>query len=369
MKFSVDQQILNTCLRHIQNAIPNKPQLPILSSIHFSLKENVLTMAATDLYLGIKSSVQVNTDQELEKVVPGNTFKDLISSFGEGKVDFEVEDNQMQIKFKGSNLKTPIQSAEEFPEFPEVEGEEIILKKETLEKIKKLVVFGASNDEARPVLTTVAFNFKESGLEVAATDGFRLAVLQFPEIVLEEEKILLIPVKAFNEVSKILSGSDAEKVTLQVSSEMKQVKFSVDQTEIYVRMLEGEYPPYQKIIPSDFSMSVEMDGEELKKELQRAFILAKNASNIVEWVIEPEKLVITSSAPSVGKYQGEVVLTNKEQKSDKIAFNITYVLDFLASVKPESVWFGMNESLKPAMFRIDQEEKFIYVVMPFRVNG
>ncbi len=368
MKTSIDLSSLKTCLKHLQNVIPSNPQLPILSSIYLKLKDEELTLASTDLYLGVKTKTKVDSDVEFEKVVPGDTFKDLISSFSEDEVEIEVGKKEMVIKSNTSQLKVPTQTTEEYPDFPEIEGKKIKLQAEMLEKINDLVSFAASTDQARPVLTTVFLNFKNSKLEVVGTDGFRLAVLSFEDVGIEDDISLLVPVRAFNEVVKILRQSEEEDVILQVSTELKQIKFIVGGVGIFVRLIEGDYPPYSKIIPSQFKTEINMLGEDLKQELQRAFVLAKEASNIVEWKFEDNELVIKSSAPAVGSYEGRVLVSSEKGDGGEIAFNVKYLLEFLSSTKPENLKFMMNESLKPAMFKVEGVENFKYVVMPFRVN-
>lgn len=368
MKIKILQQNLKTSLNFLQKVIPSKPQLPILSSIYFYLNQGKLTLAATDLYLGVRTSNSVSSDKNLEIVVPGDTFKDMIYSFSPGELVLEKKDGALLVNSNQSQVKIPVQSAQDYPDFPEVEGDEYRLNKETMDRINQLVTFAASSDQARPVLTAILLNFTQQGLEVVATDGFRLSWLELPEIKVEEPKALLVPVKAFSEVFRIMSQAEAEEAVLQVAEELKQIKFSVKESEIFIRLIEGDYPPYQKIMPAEFETEIQIDGEELRQELKRAHIMAKEASNIVRLEIADGQMGIESSAASVGKYQGKIEIKNKKQAENSIAFNVNYLLDFLNSVKPETIHFKMNESLKPAQFQVDDITDFKYVVMPFRVN-
>jgi DNA polymerase-3 subunit beta len=212
------------------------------------------------------------------------------------------------------------------------------------------------------------FRFLKQELEVVTTDGFRLSMLSFPQVKNQvESERLLIPIKAFLEVCRIAEQTEAEQVELQVSQELKQVKFQIKQTEVYVRLIDGDYPPYEKIIPDSYKISLALEADKIKQELQRAHILAKQTSNIVRLKIADGAIDIRASSPSFGEYQGQVLIDDKEVEAE-IAFNANYLLDFLSGTKPEKITFNMNESLKPAMFAVDDVEDFIYVVMPFRVN-
>ncbi len=368
MKLSLDLPALQSALKFIQKAIPTNPQLPILSSINLELKDSKLTLAATDLYLGIKATVPVDSKKELNLVVPGDTFKDLINSFSADKVEFEVNEKQLKASFNQSQIKIPIQDAQDYPDFPEVNGQTLTISREVLEEIKNLVSFAPSTDQARPILTAVMLNFSPDGLGVVGTDGFRLAMLNYPDVVTETEQQLLVPTKAFAEVCRIANQTQVKKINLRVSLELKQIKFNIGDCEIFVRLIEGDYPPYKKIIPDGFELKLNLDGEELKQELQRAYVLAKEASNIIKFEIDSSQLTITSSSPSYGEYQGKIAINNSSKEKKEIAFNANYLLDFLNNVKPEEVEFAMNESLKPAQFTIKGSENFLYIVMPFRVQ-
>jgi len=367
MKITLNLESLQTALKLIQKAIPSNPQLPILSSIHLKLEKSQLTLSATDLYLGIKASIPTESTESVEVAIPGETFRDFINSFSGDEIIMDVQTAQITLTSGQSQVKIPIQKTKDYPDFPEINGDSIPLSTSFLEEVKNLVSFAASIDQARPVLTAILLNFTDSGLEVVGTDGFRLALLNYPDII-QQPRQLLIPVKAFNEVCRIAIQTKAEFVDLQVSTELKQLKFNLANNEVFVRLIEGDYPPYQKIIPDGFTSKISLDGETLKKELQRAFVLARESSNIVKLSLESDSLTINSISPAYGEYQGKILLPTENKELNEIAFNTTYLLDFLNSVKPGTLFFEMNESLKPAMFTIDGRLNFKYMVMPFRVN-
>jgi DNA polymerase-3 subunit beta len=368
MKLSLDLPALQSALKFIQKAIPANPQLPILSSINLKLKNSKLTLAATDLYLGIRATVSVDSKKELNLVIPGDTFKDLINSFSADEVEFEVDEKQLRASLNQSQIKIPIQDAQDYPDFPEVDGQTLTISSEILEEIRSLVSFAPSTDQARPILTAIMLNFSPDGLTAVGTDGFRLAMLNYPDVTTKTEQQLLVPTRAFTEICRIANQIQEEKINLQISPELKQVKFDIGDCEIFVRLIEGDYPPYKKIIPEGFEFRIDLNGEELKKELQRAFVLAKEASNIIKFEIDSDQLTIISSSPSYGEYQGKIAIKNSAKEKKEIAFNANYLLDFLNNVKPEEVEFAMSESLKPAQFTIKGIENFLYIVMPFRVQ-
>jgi len=342
MIIKVLQENLNTSLNNLSKAIPSKPQLPILSSILLEAKDNECTISATDLYFGVKAGVQADIQEEGIAVIPGKQFKEIISSLPKGVLTLEFKDNEFNILSEKTKTSLACQSSDEYPPFPKVEGEEFNLSFSQLEKIEKLVSFSASIDQARPVLTAILFKFSEKGFEVITTDGFRLSVLLLDDKKYEEEKTFLIPAKALSEVYRIVSKLKVEIIQFRVSSELKQVFFSIEKVLVFIRLIDGNYPPYEKIIPSDFTTEVIFDSEELLENLKRAVIFAKEASNIVKLSIEENEVKIKSSSPSFGNYEG--VLKNVKIKGERkeIAFNIKYLIDYLSAIKQENQWFGMN---------------------------
>jgi DNA polymerase III subunit beta len=367
MKITVLQENLKSALTNLQKAIPSKPQLPILSSIYLKAENNRLTLSATDLFLGIKSTIPAKIDVEGSCVIPGDIFKNLIFSFSVGDISLEQKEKNIIVKYEKSKSSLPFQSGDDYPQFPEVKGDEFSLEKTLLEKIDKYVTFAAAQDQTRPILTSLLFSFKEDGMELAATDGYRLATFTHKSEIININRDLLIPVKALSEVFRMMNQTESETIAFKVSEELKQVLFVVDGVEIYVRLIEGEYPPYKKIIPDDFKYAINLDLGELTTQVKRAFLFAKQSSNIVRLSLSENKLTVKATSPSTGEYIGEIEIKYSGEEQE-IAFNASYLLDFLNTQKEGDVVFKINESLKPVAFYLPNEKDLLYVVMPFRTN-
>ncbi|GIK84490.1 MAG: DNA polymerase III subunit beta [Patescibacteria group bacterium] len=369
MKLKVLQENLNGSLAHLSKAIPNNPQLPVLSSVLITTENGICTFSATDLYFGIRCSLVVDSETDGSIVVPGKQFREIVSSLDPGVLELLFKDNSLAIANTKTNISLAGSSTHEYPPFPQVEGEEYVFPIEYLEQIENNIIFSASTDQARPVLTAVLFVFNNSGLTCVSTDGFRLSTLIVDDTQKFESKTFLIPAKALSEVFKIASKLKVKEVRFKVSQELKQVFFSLEGVEVFVRLIEGEYPPYERIIPSSFTTEVVFDTAELLEALKRAMIFARESSNIVRFEISENKVIIHSSSPSFGQYKGELQLVTISGEQNEIAFNIKYLLDYLSVTKSEKQWFGMSESLKPALFIPENNKKQSYVVMPFKVNN
>lgn len=370
MKFKLDLSSLQKSIKNIAKVVPSNPQLPILSSILFEFKKNKLTLSATDLYLGIRMSIPTDNEEEISVAVPGIMFKDIVNSLNSDELTLNINEKSMKVVAGTSEIDLPISKPGEYPDFPSIDGDEVELSSEKIEEIDNLVSFSASRDQVRPILTTILFNFHKEGLEVAATDGFRLAVLNFDQLKFKKQQKILVPIQAFEEVCRIVDQTEAGKVKIQISEELKQIKVMVDQNEIFIRLIEGDYPPYKKIIPESFKTKLEIPGLELEQEFKKAAIIAREASNIVQIKTDKKDLVIKSITSAFGEYTGRIPVSKsgKSLNEIEVAFDVRYLLDFFSSVKPELVNICVNESLKPVAFNLLNRDDFTYVVMPFRVN-
>ena len=368
MKFTVLQENLKNALSNLQRAIPGKPQLPILSSVYVKAEKNSITLAATDLYLGIKSTLAAEVKEEGTLVVPGEIFKNLVFSLPAGEVHIEKKEASLVVKHENSKSVLPYQSAEEYPQFPEISGPRYMLSTAVLKDIEQYVSFAAALDQTRPVLASLLFSFTAQGLNIVSTDGFRLATLRSKEVIKDLEQDFLIPVKSLWEVFQMVNQTQSEQVSFQVAQELKQVLFTIEGVEIYIRLIEGEFPPYEKIVPPDFSYSFNLDWQEFAAQVKRAFLFSRDASNIIKLEFKKDTMTIRASSPARGEYQGEMAIKH-DGESLEIAFNALYLLDFLNTQREGELTFSMNESLKPAAFAIQEKPEYSYIVMPFRAAG
>ncbi len=367
MKLTTLQENLKSALLQLQKAVPTKPQLPILSSVLLTATET-LTLAGTDLYLGVKSQIPAEVTEPGVIAVPGEIFRQLITSLPAGKIELALEGNSLLVKTATTQSKIPYQSSEEYPQFPEIKGEIQNFSTEELAMVVNQVNFAISTDQSRPVLTAMLFNFMAEGLEIVGTDGFRLAIIRLAGHQLSENQKILLPAKAIQEVSRIATQLKAATISCQFDPELKQAKFLIDQTEVFVRMIEGEFPPYTKIVPTEFVQQITFDREALLAELKRALFFARETSNIVRLTLSADEISIMARSPSYGEYQGKTPLQGKVTEEITIAFNVVYLIEFLSAQSTAEVWLGINESLKPVSFRIAEQAGQQYVVMPFRVS-
>ncbi len=376
MQVTVLQENLQQAIVDTQKSVSSRPSLPILSCLLLQTEDkDTLVFSATDLNIGVRSKISVKVDKPGKVAVPAKVFADYIATLDPGEVSLSLDQHTLTVKGKGSKATIQCFPAEDYPIFPDKEGQQLQFPAEVFSGVVQRTSFAASVDEARPILTALLFSFGDQ-LEVVGTDGFRLATVQLPKNAEKssdekgsELRQLLMPAKALNEVIRIMNRKQATEAVFTVSQTLRQIFFSFEGIDVLVRLMEGEYPPYQKIIPPDFSTQVTFSGSEFAQKLKTAMIFARESSGIIRLEISKEEMKITSSSSVLGTQESSLpVQMIKGENPVEIAFNSKYLSEFLQVLKPDEVWLGVNESLKPALFRPSNMPDYRYIVMPFRVT-
>ena len=368
MKAVLLQENLQQALGNLQKAIPSRPQLPILSAILLTATTEGITVSATDLYFGVRSKVAALVETEGTVAVPGKEFREVIGSLPAGELKLEFEGTTLKISSKHTKAKLQCLDATEYPEFPESAGDKLVLSQEIVEQVTKYAVFSTSSDVARPILTGVLFSLLPTGTEVVATDGFRLSVLS-TALVSETPQAVILPAKTLLEVSRIMQQLAAPEAVFAVSQSLKQLHISFPGVEVFSRLLDGEFPPYQKIMPSSFTTEMVLPAAELLEQVKRALIFSRDTSSIVQLEVTSESCTVTSASASLGDFRGELPSAQIQGPGGSIAFKTKYLPDYLQTVKDGEIWFGMTDSLKPALFTSPEAPGLKYIVMPFRVSS
>ncbi|HEX7017913.1 MAG TPA: DNA polymerase III subunit beta [Patescibacteria group bacterium] len=368
MTISVLQENLHAALQAVYKAVPSNPQLPILSSLCLNVTEQEMTLSATDLYLGITSAVPVKASEEIKKTVPAKVFFDIVHSLPAGKLELDLDESSLTIHSANSDTKIALASADEYPEFPEIQGQSLTFTRQQLEQITEWVAYSASTDQARLVLTSVSFAPRGETLEIVATDGFRLSLYSLKtEHSLTEP--LLLGAKAIIEIVRIAKQLDQEQVEIMYSAADKQAVVKIGSTHIFIRLIEGDYPPYEKIMPATASITAAFEASEFVSQVKRALVVARDVSNIVTLEFTPEEMKILAQSSVSGTYQGTMPVISFTGEPITIAFNASYLLDYISHVKPHNVTLEMTEPLKPAVFKDADKPDLSYLVMPFRTNS
>lgn len=375
---------VNFVLSHLQkgfstlnHVISTRNQLPILSYVLMDVIDGKVVLSATDLEIGIKLTIPAQIIEEGSVTIPAKLFSELISNLNEEKITLQA--TELILEVIGENTKTTIQTLpkNDFPLLYDERGEEIFtLKPLEIKKNLTSVLFAGAIDTTRPVLSGVLIKKVEQSLFFVATDGYRLSLYTevFSNSNLAKDftqhqfgvgfTSIIVPTRVIKEV---FSFSENEEIKVYVSSGNNQIIFYSDTLEIIGRLIEGDFPQYEKIIPTDHSTTMEFNRQDLLKAVKICAIFARQSTNIIKLAFKKDQVTISANAESVGdnvvNIQGKLI-----GEENEIAFNARYLLEILGAVSEDDMVFEMIGPLNSGVFKIKDNSSFLHLIMPVRVQ-
>lgn len=365
MKFSTTKDILLKSIQSVQTAINIKSTLPILSNILIEALEDKIVLTTTDLDIGIIAETQIKPSILGSITIPAKKFFDIVKELpGNEEVTISVKKNNLvNIECEKSVFKIMGLPKEEFPQLPEFKDKEsITLPQKQFKEMLGMTRFAISRDETRYVLNGVLVVIKPTCIRLVATDGRRLAMreekIQLPKTL---ERKLIIPTKAITELDRILQ--DAGDVKLFFSD--NQIFFDTGTTKIISRLIEGEFPNYEQVIPKEVKEKLLVSREKFLSSIKRAALFTNSDSMAIKIDLAKDKVVISKSTPYLGEARIEIDADYKG-KELSVGFNPDYLIDLLKNIDQETIGFEIADSEKPGVVRIG--ETYVYVVLPMQLT-
>ena len=377
MKLRCERDVLAEALSAAGRAVASRGALPVLSGVRMELAGDQLTLTGSDLELTVSVRITVSGLADGVAVVPSRLVNDIVRALEPGAVELETTDDAARIASGRSEFSLKPLPAEEFPRVAPVEGDEVRFDAEALVGALRQVLPAASTDDNRPILTGVLLAAATpdqggEGLRLVATDSYRLAVVDLPGVsVLSSGKSVLVPSRALSELSKALG--DGGEITLRLGERDASFASSGPGGDgagggivLTTRLIEGEYPNYQGLIPSNQPNLLTVNREALIEALRRVKLLARDATP-VRLQMSSDGLELRAVTQDVGEgtesldaqYQGEELT---------VAFNPDYLLAGIEAAGGDEVSLATIDSLKPAVVRDPTTEDFLYLLMPVRVQ-
>jgi len=368
MKISILQTHLLSTLTSVGKIISPKAQLPILQNILLETKGNIFIVAGTNTETSIVSKSNAKIEKEGGVCAPAKLLIEFITSLPEGVVEMNAKEGVLVIKSNGFEATIPCVSKEEFPPLPKHEktkGAEI--PKELFIRALESVLFAAATDEGRPILTGVKIQKADTETLFVATDGYRLS-LKRVGLSMDENVDITIPARTLSEVVHIGLGNKEDKNIVLKKIEDAQLGFFLGETEVYTRILDGEYPNFEKILPKKYTTKIVLDTEKFLQAVKSANIFARDNANIIKFFITEGELTISANTPQVG--QNKVTLgADVDGEGGEISFNSRFVLDFLSHFQEDKLQFEMTGALNPGVFRSTTDDSYLHIIMPVRTTS
>jgi DNA polymerase-3 subunit beta len=365
MKFNTTKDELLKGIQIVQNAINTKSNLPILSNILIKALSDSVVFTATDLDIGIVSTAEIKPGMSGAITVPAKKFSDIIKELpNEGDISISVKKNNMvHVECDKNILKIMGLPEDEYPQLPEFKDRDsIALPQKKLKKMLKMTNFAISRDETRYVLNGVLFVIKPSYLRLVATDGRRLAMIedkmQMPKAL---ERKIIVPTKAVSELTRILG----EEGDVRISFGDNQALFDMGPTRIVSRLIEGEFPNYEQVIPKEAKDKVGLSTEKFLSALKRVALFTNPDSMAIKVELGRDKMTLSKTTPYLGEAHVELDVAYKG-KEMSIGFNPDYLIDVLRNIDQENIDLEVVDSEKPGVIRIGEE--YVYVVLPMQLG-
>ena len=377
MKLKVLQESFSKALSITSRFTSNKIQLPILANVLLSASKNKLFISATNLEMAISIPLGAKVERDGEITIPARVISELVGNLTPGQISLDAEKEILKIAAQGFSSSLSGINSSDFPVVPhELDKKEVSIKSNDFKHSLNKVLFAVSSDETRPVLTGVLVVLNKDDITFVSTDGFRLSKkrIKLSSSVKDETK-LIIPKNTLSELSRLEVSSDSQLV-FSFNRSDNQILFNLQEMILTSRIIEGDFPDYEKIIPKDSRLKVKVDKSDLLRAVKLASVFARESANVIKVKVKKASVFVSAESSHSGSQETELdarvedeAETLKDGEDYVIAFNYKFLEDFLGSCEGESVQINLSDANSPALFLDEEDKSFIHIIMPVRLQS
>lgn len=366
MKLICTQENLNRGLEVVSRTASKNVTLPILNNVLLKAEKGTLKLITTNLELGITCLTRSKIEKEGAFTVRARILNDLVGLLTNEKINLEVVGDALELQSENSRTKIKGLSAEEFPLIPELPKKNgYSCQAKALRLALTEIIFAVAIDESRPEISGVFMGFKDNKLTLAATDSYRLAE---KTIRLDKgqagEKSIIVPVRTLQELLRVLAEEVGE---IEIYFTENQILFCWDEVNLVSRLIEGQYPDYQQIIPKESKTKAIIMAEEFTKLIKGTSLFCKPGINDLSLDFDPKagKIILSAANSQLGENVSELKakLTGEPNKT---VFNYRYLLDGLVNMKAAEVSLEIINDSNPGLLKPVGEETYLYIIMPIK---
>ena len=366
---TINTKDLNNALSLVSKFANPKATLPILQNILMEVKKNTLWLTASNLEMFIKVTLGVKTEDEFKVAVPARIASEVFLSLTGNAVTIDRKETMLEVtsgNFKGHLSFT---DPTDFPEFAVTRKEDLSLPMTDFLQVFAKVGFAISVDESRPVLTGICFTQGEKNLEIVGTDGFRLSKVTLPAKA-GLASSLIVPRGILQQLSAFTSFGNT--LSIGFDKENSQASFAVGEAVASSRLISGDFPDYNKIIPTTFGVNTSVDVSDLVSAVKNAAVFARDASDVVKMTVGPKSLEIMSESSTYGNQNTKIEASSSFDNSYTgnsltVAFNYRFLLDYLKTVVGETVKISFVSEASPCVFTDPTDEHYTHLIMPVKI--
>lgn len=368
MKFNCNQKTLANKINIAQKAINSKTTIELLKGLLLTVKNNLLTITGYDNDISIETFMEVDVIEEGSIVINAKLIGEIIRKLPDGLLELKTDDsNNVYIYCKNSKFMIKGISPSEFPEIKEVKYEKTYnLSQELLKNMIKKTVFARSLEMINPILTGELFEIENCKLNLAALDGYRLAVkaseIEGEDISKNDYLKVIINGQTLQDLNSLLT----ENGDVKVGVDDKNIIFMFDDTRIVARLMDGNFVDYKNLLPKEYNTLVTVNKRTLQESIERAALLFQTEkNNLIKLSIKQNKLSITSNSENGAAY--EEVNVEVEGNDLDIAFNSRYMLDGIKNIDSEFLKMEFGGPINPCVIKPDSNQEYLYLLLPVRL--
>ncbi len=368
MKFSCTQENFTSGLGLVAHIAGRSASLPILNNILLRTTKVGLELVATNLEVAIITVVRGKVESEGAITVQGRLLADLVGLFPHERVDITLEGTNLMLVCGKHRTVIRGLPTDEFPVIPELEqGSVVHLPRVELEVALSQVAFAVNAEESRPEISGVYMEQGQRGVVVVGTDSYRLAERTVVGDKQTQEQHFIIPLRAVQEVVRV-AGASGEKDVVEVLVNDTQVVWKFGESRVISRLVAGQYPDYQQLVPHEFSSSATILRDDLVRAVRGASLFVRSGVNDVKLALDPgaKSLKVTSANSQLGENATELTVQSASGEPVEIAFNYRYLLEGLQAMKSNEVSLQLVSDKRPGVFRPVGDASYLYLIMPIR---
>jgi len=368
MKITCSRAELVAKLGLVSRAVSTRGTVQVLSGILLSAGEGGLSLAATDMELSLRTTLDAEVGGDGAVVVPGRLLVDLARLLPEDgvTVEYRPEEGVAQITSGSATYRLNTYSAEDFPRLPPVDAQLHAIDRDALLETVERVARSASRDESRPVLTGILVRFEAGKLVMVATDSYRLSVKETELASTAPELEAIIPARALQELVRLGAGGGGGGDTVELGVHENHVVFGTGDAWLTTRRIDGQFPNYRQLLPESFEVELTVARSELYDVVRRVAVLAQRNSPLQLRFTEGE-LSVSVQAQDVGEAKESLPVSYSGEEF-VVGFNAEFLRDGIDSIRGDDVLLKLINPLRPAIL-VDPSGDFTYLIMPIRLPG
>ena len=368
MQFTCSASNLINGLQIVTKALAVRTPNPILEGVLIETDDDALVLTCSDERITIVTRIDAQITHHGRGVVPGKLFNEIVRRLPEGDVTITMNDRfGFNIRSAASRTNIAGQDADLFPRLPQMDNErEISLPQDMLRDMIQKTEFAIAAEDMREVLTGCLLEISGGDVNMVALDGYRLAMRKAKCSDVLEKFSAIIPGRAVGDIGKLLS--DDEEAFAQLSFGGNKLHIKLENTEIYVILIEGEYVQYRQILPKSLATRVEVELDPFRRCIDRAALIAREGSNnLIMLRIEGGSMVIEAHS-QIGDVREELP-TRQEGADLSIAFNVKYLTDVVRFIDGDSIELNLNNAVSPCIVTPVGDSDYVHLILPVRTGG